>query len=101
MSDRFDWDVANIKHILEDHPERNNTVKEVESVFKDENFVISLNKFDELFGEQRYGGVGVGTSGDEKFVVFVLRGDKIRPISCRRANKKERVKYYESIIKKL
>ena len=98
---KFEWDLANLKHILEDHPERNNTLIEVESIFEDEHFLISENLYDEISEEQRYSGVGVGTSGDEKFVIFVIRGNKIRPIRCRRANKKERIKYYENIIKKL
>ena len=97
----FDWDEANLKHVLKDHPERNNTVIEVESIFKDEHLLISENIYDEVADEQRYSAVGLGTSGDEKFVIFVIRGSRIRPISCRRANKKERIKYYESIIKKL
>lgn len=97
----FEWDDGNINHVIYEYPERSNTINEVESVFKDINFLISLNKIDEINQEQRYGGVGVGISGDEKFIVFVIRFDKIRPISCRRANKKERIKYYENIIKKL
>lgn len=100
MAYKFEWDMGNIDHIINGHPERGNTVEEVESVFSDPNLIISANKIDE-HGEQRYSGLGVGNDKDEKFVIFVLRNNKIRPVSCRRANKKERIKYYEDIIKKL
>lgn len=100
MAYKFEWDTGNLDHILNDHPERKNTVDEVESVFSDINLIISEDKIDQ-YGEQRYSGLGVGNDKDEKFVIFVLRNRMIRPISCRRANKKERIKYYENIIKNL
>lgn len=97
----FEWDRGNLNHIMNDHPERQNTAEEVESVFLDPNFVSDLNKIDTNTGEQRYCGVGIGNDKDEKFVIFVIREGKIRPISCRRANKNDRIKYYENIIKNL
>lgn len=97
---KFDWDIGNLEHVMNDHPERENTVDEVESVFSDTNLFLLPNRVDE-HGEFRYIAIGIGASGDEKTVVFVTRKDKMRPISCRRANKKERVKYYENIIKNL
>ena len=100
MALNFEWDMGNLKHIIDDHLKRENTVEEVESVFNDENFISAPDKIDE-HGEQRYSGVGVGNDKDEKFVIFVVRNGSIRPISCRRANKKDRIKYYENIIKKI
>jgi len=96
----FEWDVGNTKHILNDHPERENTIEEVESIFYDPHFIIAFNRVDEN-GENRYCGVGIGNDKHEKFVVFIVRAGKIRPISCRRANKKDRIRYYENIIKNL
>ncbi|MCF0050940.1 hypothetical protein LXM25_12780 [Dyadobacter sp. LJ53] len=32
---QFEWDSHNIRHILEDYPERENTISEVESIFAD------------------------------------------------------------------
>lgn len=96
----FEWDNGNMKHIIEDHPERENTIEEIESVFHDPNFIIASDCIDEN-GEERYIGVGIGNDKEEKFVIFIIRNCKIRPISCRRANKKDRVRYYENIIKNL
>ena len=36
----FQWDDANTQHVIEDYPERENTIEEVESVFDDFNLVI-------------------------------------------------------------
>lgn len=100
MALKFEWDMGNLKHVIDDHPERENTVQEVESVFLDPNFIIVPDKIDER-GEQRYSGVGVGNDKDEKFVIFVVRNGNVRPISCRRANRKDRIRYYENIIKNI
>jgi hypothetical protein len=40
MALKFEWDMGNLKHVIDDHPERENTVQEVESVFSDPNFII-------------------------------------------------------------
>jgi len=60
----FEWDDGNIKHIIKDHPERENTIEEVESIFHDPHFIIAFNRTDEN-GEERYSGVGVGSDKSE------------------------------------
>lgn len=98
---KFEWDKGNMKHVIDDYPERENSIEEIESIFLDRNFIILPNKIDEKTGEQRYAGIGIGNDKNEKFIIFVIREDKIRVISCRRANKNDRIKYYENIIKNL
>ena len=46
-------------------------------------------------GEQRFLAVGMGSAGQVLVVCYTYRGDCIRPISARRASRKER-KQYES-----
>lgn len=93
----FEWDEGNLQHIILDHPERGNTVEEVESIVTDPYFRGIANRVDDVSQEQRYGGVGIGTQGIEKYVAYVIRNGKIRPITCYPAKPKQRQKYYEFI----
>ena len=95
MKDEFDWNEGNIRHIVHDHPERGNTVEEVESLFDDEYFIGGFDRDDPLTGEQRYWGIGIGTQGIVKYVVYVDRNDKIRPITCHTAKRNQRQFYHE------
>lgn len=97
MSVEFEWDEGNLRHILQDHPERENTVVEIESIFTDPYFEVVFDRLDPNTQEPRYCGVGRGTSGKEKYVVFVVRNGKFRPITCRRAQAKQRKAYYEIV----
>jgi uncharacterized DUF497 family protein len=90
----FDWNEGNLKHVIDDYPVRGNSIEEVESLFLDNNFVAIPDRIDK-FGEQQYHGVGISNQNRVLYVVFVIRNDKIRPISCRPASQKERNKYYE------
>ncbi len=47
----------------------------------------------EAGGEERFVAVGLGSAGALLVVVYTLRGDRIRPISARKANKRERKRY--------
>ena len=47
----FEWDAANIKHIIHDYPDRDNSTIEVESVFADPYVQISVSKSDPITGE--------------------------------------------------
>jgi uncharacterized DUF497 family protein len=96
MSIEFQWDNGNLKHVIEDYPIRENTLLEVESLFLDNNFIAVPDRIDK-FGEQQYHGVGTSKENRILYVVFVIRNDKIRPISCRPASQKERKKYYENL----
>ena len=87
----FEWDNRNFKHIVEDYPERGNTVEEVESIFLDPHLIAEKGRTIE--GEQRFNALGIGISGAVKFVVYAVNNDIIRPISCWPANKQNIRKY--------
>lgn len=92
----FQWDNGNIKHIIHDHPERANSIEEVESVFDDPYLRVTPNRID-LLGEQRLEGVGLSNQGRILAVIFAYRNDQIRPISCWPANRSTRKRYHDSI----
>lgn len=92
---RFEWDYHNLRHVIDDHPERENTVDEVESIFRDPHLIISVGRRDT--GEQRFEAVGRGNSQIVKVVIFSFNDLKIRPISCWSANKQTTRYYYENI----
>lgn len=94
MNVLFEWDEGNTKHVLLDHPERGNTIEEVEAILQDENRITKFDRLDPMTNEPRYFTLGVGTEGIVKYVAFVLRNGKIRPITCYKASKKQRA-YYE------
>jgi uncharacterized DUF497 family protein len=48
-------------------------------------------------GEQRFVTVGMGSAGQVLVVGFTYRGEDIRPISARRASRKEREQYESGI----
>lgn len=92
---QFEWDSHNLKHVIEDHPERKNTVEEVESVFDDPNLVMKTGiRSDD---EQRFHALGIGNSQVIKVVVFTINEGLIRPVSCWPANKQTIRYYYENI----
>ena len=88
----FQWDIGNIKHIIQDYPERENTIEEVESVFADPNFRPTPDRVDSR-GEQQYSGVGLSNQNRMLFVAFTIRNGHIRPFSCRPASRKSRNQY--------
>ncbi|AQG80638.1 BrnT family toxin [Spirosoma montaniterrae] len=90
----FQWDAGNIRHIVNDHPERDNTITEVESLFEDPYFRPLPDRVDRYNGEQQFSGVAIGNEGIEKHVVYVIRNGQIRPITCRRATRKQREQYH-------
>ena len=88
----FQWDSGNIKHVIQDYPERANTTEEVESVFNDPKFRPVPDRVDNR-GEQQYSGVGQSNQNRLLFVAFSVRNGQIRPISCRPASRKARDNY--------
>lgn len=88
----FQWDGGNIKHVIQDYPERENTVEEIESVFTDPHFLPTPDRVDSR-GEQQYSGVGLSNQNRLLFVAFTIRNGQIRPISCRPASRKSRNQY--------
>ncbi|PIU03531.1 hypothetical protein COT44_02800 [Candidatus Shapirobacteria bacterium CG08_land_8_20_14_0_20_39_18] len=88
----FIWDKGNqdknfLKHKV--------SCDEAEEIFFDENKVISQDKFHSE-REDRF--IIIGKTREERllYIVFTIRNDKIRIISARDINKKERKLYNES-----
>lgn len=89
----FEWDEGNIDKNLVKH---NVTNKESEQVFLNEpNFIFKDEKH--LTQEKRYMVWGVANIGRKLSVVFTMRGKKIRIISARDMNRKERRRYEEKV----
>ena len=66
---------------------------DAEGVFHDP---LALHRPDpEAQGEERVVALGLGITGEVLVVVYTVRGEDIRPISARRATRKE-VKAYET-----
>ena len=91
----FDWDKGNIKKNWERHRV---THIECEEIFFNRPFMV---KEDEPHSgvEDRYYVLGNTDNGRYLFVVFTIRHNKIRIISARDMNKKERRLYNEQIEK--
>ena len=94
--DGFQWDVGNSGKNLRKH---NVTDEECEEVLT--NYPLFIDT-DELHShnEVRYHGYGITDLGRMIFIGFTIRGTRIRPITARVMNKKER-KVYENEIKKI
>ncbi|HBL52428.1 MAG: hypothetical protein A3D24_03245 [Candidatus Blackburnbacteria bacterium RIFCSPHIGHO2_02_FULL_39_13] len=85
----FIWDKGNLDKSYKKH---GITPKETEEIFLDENLLLVDDvRHSQL--EERYIAVGLTTQNKVLFVVFTIRKDKIRIISARKANKKERNQY--------
>lgn len=86
---QFEWDDGNLDKSYQKH---GITPNQVEEAFTDEEVIIVLDVVDSL-GEKRL--IAIGKTLDKLilFVVFTIRVSKIRIISSRRANQKERKKY--------
>ncbi len=87
----FEWDKGNIDKSYEKH---NITPNEAEEVFIDENIRFQ-DDVDHSQREERFTAIGKTSQKHVLFIVFTLRGTKIRIISARGANIKERREYEE------
>jgi uncharacterized DUF497 family protein len=88
----FDWDEANVLKNWEKHKVKHIEAEEVfgnepKLVFED----VSHSKV-----EKRYFILGKTISGQTLAVFFTFRADKIRVISARDMNRKERIRYEEA-----
>lgn len=90
----FQWDRGNIDKSYEKH---SITPNESEEIFLDENLQV-VRDIKHSQKEKRFIGIGKTFEGKTLFAVFTLRKNKIRIISARKANRKER-RYYEQKIK--
>lgn len=85
----FEWDKGNIDKSYHKH---GITPNEAEEVFLDED-VLLLEDFKHSGQEERFEAIGKILKGDILFLAFTVRGVKLRIISARKANKKERRRY--------
>lgn len=85
----FEWDKGNIDKSYQKH---GITPNEAEEVFLDDDILL-LKDIKHSKQEERFEAIGKITKGDILFLAFTIRGDKIRIISARKANKKERKQY--------
>lgn len=85
----FEWDKGNIDKSYQKH---GTTPNEAEEVFLDEDILL-LKDIKHSQGEERFKAIGKITKGNILFLAFTVRKNKIRIISARVANKKERRTY--------
>lgn len=85
----FEWDKGNIDKSYEKH---GITPNEAEEVFVDED-VLLQDDVNHSQKEARFTAIGKTSQEHVLFVVFTVRGTKIRIISARRVNIKERREY--------
>lgn len=89
----FEWDKGNLDKSYKKHGILPN---EAEEVFLDEEILI-LEDDEHSRQEKRFEAIGKIIEGKILFLVFTLRRDKIRIISARAANQKERRRYEQAI----
>lgn len=85
----FEWDKGNFDKSYQKH---GITPNEAEEVFLDEN-MLYLEDIEHSKQEERFEAIGKIIVGNILFLAFTIRKDKIRIISARKANKKERRQY--------
>ncbi|MDP1809228.1 MAG: BrnT family toxin [Actinomycetota bacterium] len=85
----FAWDEGNINKNWELHKVSH---VECEELFFNEPLIIEVDTYHSQV-EQRYFALGKTDLGRYLFLVFTLRGEKIRVISARDMSKKERKQY--------
>lgn len=90
-SKTFDWDKGNITKNWEKHKVH---YPECEEVFLNEPIMTKTEKRGSP-QEERVSILGITSDGRMLFVVFTISKGKIRVISARDMNKKEREVYYE------
>ena len=93
----FEWDSGNTSKSQEKH---NVTISEAESAFQIGKALplgVEINSLKR--DEERLGLIGKSFNNKILFIVFVIRKKKIRIISARLTNKKERNKYEEDLRK--
>ncbi len=89
----FEWDQGNIEKSYLKH---GITIRETEESFLDENVFLQEDiKHSEK--EERFIAISKTTKNKTLFSIFTIRNKKIRIISTRPANKKERRLYEEKI----
>ena len=91
----FQWDEHNAVKIWQKHKVK---YSECEEIFFDTNLKILADE-KHSDAENRFWALGITKEGRRLFIVFTGRKEKIRIISARDMNKKERRAYHEKIEK--
>lgn len=91
--EEFEWDKGNLTHIKKHGVEN----QECEEVFTNQPFFVREDLQHSIV-EERLEVFGQTAAGRKLFIVFTLRGNKLRVISARNQSKKER-RDYEKIEK--
>ena len=89
----FEWDKGNIEKNYQKHRV---TPAEAEEIFLDENLQV-VKDIKHSQKEDRFIALGKTFLGKILFAIFTLRGSKIRIISARLANKRERFHYEQKL----
>jgi uncharacterized DUF497 family protein len=89
----FQWDQGNIHKNLIKH---NVTTQEAEEIFTQKSFLTNEDTKHSSDTEQRYHGLGQTKNGRKLQVAFTLRGEKVRIISIRDMDRKEKQQYEEA-----
>lgn len=89
----FEWDEGNIEKSYKKH---GITPKEAEELFLDEH-VLLVEDIKHSQIEKRFIAIGKTIQQKLLFTAFIIRNSRIRIISVRRANNKERRKYEEKV----
>ena len=90
--EEFDWDWGNIAKNLIKHGIE---CREAEEVFFDEKSLLGEDSRHSAQGK-RFFLIGKNYQGETLVIIFTQRGKKIRIISARRANRKERREYEQN-----
>lgn len=86
----FEWDDWNSKKILNKH---GFVEEEIESAFSDPELLCLGIQIEHDFTEDRFGIVAMTEEEMVLFICFTIRRSRIRVISARKANRKERSDY--------
>ena len=89
----FDWDSGNVAKSFQKHGV---TCAEAEEVFTEGRFIPLGEQYHPLCPEPRFGVPGKTYKGKLLFLAFTLRNEKIRVISVRPMNERER-RFYASL----
>ncbi len=88
----FEWNEGNLKHIKKHRVK----YKECEEIFLDEHLIINEDETHSQI-EERFRVYGQTNKGRLMFMIMTIRDNKIRVISARDQDKKERREYEEKI----
>lgn len=86
----FIWDEGNLVKNLKKH---NVTILEAEELFTNEPFTAILDDKHSTTHEKRYQALGKTKASRKLFTAFTIRDNKIRVISVRDMNRKEKAAY--------